>query len=198
MTTGTFTFRINEKLKKDATQLFESLGLSLSSAINIFLKQSVLKKKFPCSIDLEIMKDYENTYPKDFFSLFGSGKYYLDTNIIIYAIKGTYPNMVEDFKKISRESIVIPEIVLAEIEYGARKSNNYNKTIKKYNEFTQYFDTAFFNKGTSNTYGIIRSELEKKDTPIGPNDLIITSIVLANDGILITHNTKEFERVKEK
>ena len=46
MTTGAFTFRINEKLKKDATQLFESLGLSLSSAINIFLKQSVLKKNF--------------------------------------------------------------------------------------------------------------------------------------------------------
>ena len=89
-------------------------------------------------------------------------KYYLDTNTIIYAIKGTYPNMVEHFKKISRESIVIPEIVLAEIEYGAKKSYNYNKTIKKYNEFTQYFDTACFNKGTSNTYGIIRSELEKR------------------------------------
>ncbi len=74
MTTSTFTFRIDENLKQEATQIFESLGMSLSSAINIFLRQSVLKKKFPCSIDLEIMKNYENTYPKGFFSLFGSGK----------------------------------------------------------------------------------------------------------------------------
>ena len=64
----------DEKLKEEATNLYDSLGLSLSSAINIFLRQSVLKKKFPCSIDLEIMKDYEKTYPKGFFKLFGSGK----------------------------------------------------------------------------------------------------------------------------
>ena len=74
MTTDTFTFRIDKKLKNDATKLYESLGLSLSSAINIFLRQSVYKKKFPCSIDLEVMKDYETTYPKGFFDLFGSGK----------------------------------------------------------------------------------------------------------------------------
>lgn len=74
MTNGTFTFRVDEKLKEEAIQLFESLGMSLSSAINIFLKQSVLKKKFPCSIDLDIIKGYENTYPQGFFDLFGSGK----------------------------------------------------------------------------------------------------------------------------
>ena len=74
MTTETFTFRIDEKLKQEASQMFDSLGMSLSSAINIFLRQSVLKKKFPCSIDLEIINNYENSYPKAFFDLFGSGK----------------------------------------------------------------------------------------------------------------------------
>ena len=69
MTNGTFTFRVDEKLKEEAIQLFEPLGMSLSSAINI-----VLKKKFPCSIDLDIIKGYENTYPQGFFDLFGSGK----------------------------------------------------------------------------------------------------------------------------
>lgn len=124
-------------------------------------------------------------------------KYYLDTNTIIYAIKGTYPSLVEHFKNVPKESIVIPEIVLAEIEYGARKSNNYNKTIKKYNEFTDYFDIAYFDKNAAISYGIIRSELEKIGKQIGPNDLIIASIAQASEGILVTHNTKEFERIKE-
>ena len=74
MESATFTFRTEKKLKEEATTLYENLGISLASAINMFLKQSVLKKKFPCSIDLEIAKNYENTYPKSFFKLFGSGK----------------------------------------------------------------------------------------------------------------------------
>lgn len=122
-------------------------------------------------------------------------KYYLDTNIIIYAIKGSYPSLIDHFKNVPKESIVIPEIVLAEIEYGARKSSSYDKTIEKYNEFTKYFNIANFDKNAGVSYGIIRSELEKSGHQIGPNDLIIASIVLANDGILVTHNTKEFERV---
>ena len=74
MESTTFTFRTEKLLKKEAEALYENLGISLSSAINMFLKQSVLKKRFPCSIDFEIAKDYENTYPKNFFNLFGSGK----------------------------------------------------------------------------------------------------------------------------
>lgn len=74
MESTTFTFRLEKRLKEEAAALYENLGIGLSSAINMFLKQSVLKKKFPCSIDLEIANSYENTYPKNFFKLFGSGK----------------------------------------------------------------------------------------------------------------------------
>ena len=125
-------------------------------------------------------------------------QYYLDTNIIIYAIKGSYPNLMEHFKNVPKESIVIPEIVFAEIEYGARKSGNYEKTIEKYNKFTNYFNVAHFDYKAAVSYGIIRSKLEKNGKLIGPNDLIIASIVLASEGVLVTHNTKEFERVENQ
>jgi tRNA(fMet)-specific endonuclease VapC len=38
--------------------------------------------------------------------------------------------------------------------------------------------------------------LESKGSIIGPNDIIIASTVLANNGILVTHNVKEFKRIK--
>jgi tRNA(fMet)-specific endonuclease VapC len=38
--------------------------------------------------------------------------------------------------------------------------------------------------------------LESIGNIIGGNDLLIASTVLANDGILVTHNTKEFNRVE--
>ena len=39
--------KIDPTLKKESQELFESLGLSLSSAINIFLRQSVREQAIP-------------------------------------------------------------------------------------------------------------------------------------------------------
>jgi len=39
--------------------------------------------------------------------------------------------------------------------------------------------------------------MEKSGTPIGPNDLLIAAIAMANDVTLVTHNVKEFSRIKE-
>lgn len=44
------TFRLDEQLKKDADELFADLGLSLNSAITIFLKQSVREQRIPFEI----------------------------------------------------------------------------------------------------------------------------------------------------
>lgn len=122
-------------------------------------------------------------------------KYYLDTNIIIYALKGQYPALPEHFKEIPSQSIVIPSIVLAEIEYGARKSNNYEITMSRYKQFMDVFIKVPFSEKAAIFYGRIRSDLERRGELIGPNDLMIASIVLAEDGILVTNNVKEFERV---
>lgn len=47
--------RIEEKTKKQAVELLEGLGLNLSDAINIFLKQVILRKGIP----------FDVTYPED-------------------------------------------------------------------------------------------------------------------------------------
>lgn len=123
-------------------------------------------------------------------------KYYLDTNIIIYFINGKYSSIIDKIKKISSQSIVIPSIVLAEIEYGAKKSVDYNKTITKYRQFINVFSIEQFDMHAAQEYGIIRSSLEKAGNLIGPNDMLIASIVKANDGILVTNNVREFERIE--
>lgn len=74
MNSTTITFRTDKELKKQATKLFESLGMNLSVAINMFMKQAVAKQKYPCSLELDFTSDLKDTYPKGFFKLFGSGK----------------------------------------------------------------------------------------------------------------------------
>lgn len=43
-------FRIDDQVKRDADELFDKLGLSLSAAITIFLKQSISRRGFPFPI----------------------------------------------------------------------------------------------------------------------------------------------------
>ncbi|MBQ2662590.1 MAG: type II toxin-antitoxin system RelB/DinJ family antitoxin [Clostridia bacterium] len=44
--------RIDENLKQQASELFNSLGLDMSSAINVFLRQAVLRGGLPFSVEL--------------------------------------------------------------------------------------------------------------------------------------------------
>ena len=44
--------RIDENLKRQASELFSQLGLDMSGAMNIFLKQCVLRGGLPFSVEL--------------------------------------------------------------------------------------------------------------------------------------------------
>ena len=58
------------------------------------------------------------------------------------------------------------------------------------------FVTLPFDDQSAVIYGQIRAQLAAPGTPIDPNDLLITSIALANNLIIATHNTREFSRVE--
>ena len=123
-------------------------------------------------------------------------KYFLDTNICIYFLKGMYPKLKEKLLNHSPEMIVIPSITKAELLYGAEKSQRKEENLEKISEFLLPYRIQGFNDAETTAYAVIRKELEEKGTLIGPNDMIIASIVLANNGVLITKNTKEFNRIK--
>ena len=52
-----------------------------------------------------------------------------------------------------------------------------------------------FDDQAASIYGQIRADLAGKGLSIGPNDLMIAAIALAKGVTLVTHNTREFNRV---
>ena len=50
----TLNVRIDENLKKQASELFADLGLDMSTAVNIFLRQAVMKDGLPFEVVREI------------------------------------------------------------------------------------------------------------------------------------------------
>ena len=43
----TYNIRIDSRIRKEADALFKSMGMSLSTAVNLFLTQSVIQRRLP-------------------------------------------------------------------------------------------------------------------------------------------------------
>jgi tRNA(fMet)-specific endonuclease VapC len=122
--------------------------------------------------------------------------YFLDTNTCIYFLKGSYPSVLENIQNRNPNTIKIPSIVKAELLYGAEKSRHKAKNLTAINRFLEPFEIISFDEDCAIVYSKIRATLELKGTVIGPNDYIIAAITVAKNGILVTNNTREFQRIK--
>lgn len=122
--------------------------------------------------------------------------YVLDTNTLIYFFKGL-GNVAENLLDKSPGDIGVPAIVLYELEVGINKSQSPRKRIKQLNDLISTAVLLPFGKAEAKTAAKIRAQLEKNGTPIGPYDILIAGTALANKATLVTHNLKEFKRVKE-
>jgi tRNA(fMet)-specific endonuclease VapC len=121
--------------------------------------------------------------------------YFLDANICIYALKGTFPAIKQEIRSRRPSQIRIPSIVSAELRLGAQKSERSKKTRETLESFLAPFRIVPFDQQAALEYAEIRAALEQDGRPIGPNDLIIAATVNARNGILVTHNLGEFDRV---
>lgn len=123
--------------------------------------------------------------------------YLLDTNICIYAIKGSYPDLTHKLLTIPPSEICISSITVGELEYGAAKSRWGDRTRQILRSFLANFDILPFTEQDAILFGRLRAALAMAGTPIGAYDIMIAAQGVCRDMILVTHNTKEFIRVPE-
>jgi tRNA(fMet)-specific endonuclease VapC len=123
--------------------------------------------------------------------------YLLDTNVCIKYLNGKSEKIRKNIEIIGSDDIVLCSIVRAELIYGAMKSKNPQKNLEIQQKFINRFISFAFDDDSAKIYGEIRSQLEQLGTPIGPNDLMIAAIAIQNDVVLVSHNTKEFGRIKK-
>ena len=120
----------------------------------------------------------------------------LDTNICIYIIKNRPKSVKEKFREYEIGELCISTITVSELMYGAFKSEQTAKNLKAIESFLMPFDIVDYDFTASVEYGKIRANLEKKGQIIGNMDMQIAGHAFALDVVLVTNNTKEFERVE--
>jgi tRNA(fMet)-specific endonuclease VapC len=119
----------------------------------------------------------------------------LDTNTLIYFFKGM-GDVEEKLFSHSPKDIFIPSIILYELQVGIAKSNNPEKRKKQLFTLIEQVNIIEFGEKEAKVSALIRADLEKKGTPIGPIDILIAGSAKAHNLTLITHNTKEFMQVE--
>ncbi len=123
-------------------------------------------------------------------------KYLLDTNACISYLNYPDSKVSEKIRAVPSHMIVVCSIVKSELFFGSRKSKNPTINLAKQLSFLNNFNSVPFDDLAADHYATIRAALTAKGMIIGPYDLQIAAIALANDLTLITHNTSEFSRVE--
>jgi len=122
--------------------------------------------------------------------------YLLDTNICIYIINKRPPEVFERFRQIELMQLYIPTIVISELYFGLEKNQSHKRNGTFLENFIAPLSVIGFSIEAAQHAATIRYQLRKQGTPIGAYDIQIAAIALAEDMVLLTNNTKEFERIE--
>jgi len=122
-------------------------------------------------------------------------KFMLDTNICIFTIKNK-PQIVREAFNLHDGQLCISAVTLMELIYGAEKSAAPEKNLAVIEGLAARLEVWPFDNEAAAHTGMIRSELAKAGTPIGPYDQMIAGHARSRGLIVVTNNLREFERVK--
>ena len=120
-------------------------------------------------------------------------RYALDTNACIALLNDTSPVLSARVRAHPPAEIGLPAPVVFELYYGAYKSTQAKRSLELLAEMA--FETVPFDAADARVAGSIRNQLEAVGRPIGPYDILIAGQALARRLILVTANTREFQRV---
>jgi tRNA(fMet)-specific endonuclease VapC len=120
--------------------------------------------------------------------------YLLDTNMCIYIINEKPAQVLQRLIQTGRESLAISTVTVAELAFGIAKSTRADSQVKLEN-FLSKFPILDWDQEAAWVYGNVRKALEAKGQLIGERDLLLACQALALGAIMVTNNTREFERI---
>jgi len=122
--------------------------------------------------------------------------YFLDTNICAYFMSRRYPSVTAKFREHNPGDLVISSIVAAELAYGVEKSARVESNRHTLELFLSKLTVLAWDDAAIWQFGVHKAKLKKAGAKIGELDLLIGCHALAMDAVLVTNNTREFERIE--
>lgn len=114
-----------------------------------------------------------------------SGKYLLDTNIVI-ALWGGDNDVVRQFNQ--NMLVYVPSYVFGELYYGAKKSARSDLNLARIDEFASSVEMIDVDFRDARLYGEIKDQLRKNGRPIPENDIWIAALAMRHELTLVTRD----------
>ena len=123
--------------------------------------------------------------------------YMLDTNICIYVLKNHSNKLRHKFKAV--KDLCISSVTYGELCFGIENGDDSLRKARweQLDVFTQQLYIAPWDEDAARHYGVIRAQLKKQGSPIGNNDLLISTQARSMNAVLVTNNVREFKRVPD-
>ena len=123
-------------------------------------------------------------------------RYLLDINTVSYFIRRSSSALEKRMTlALKQNSAAISTLTRAELRYGQALMDAQDKRRNVIDLLLQQLPHLPWTLEAADQYGQIKSQLKRTGEPIGEIDTQIAAHALAEDLILVTHNTQHFERV---
>lgn len=117
--------------------------------------------------------------------------YLLDTDILIYALKGN-EIVLEHFQEKAPIPKALSVITFGELHYGAMKSKRQVENLAKVRRVGELFPVIDVTPAIMETFASLKAELETKGRRVDDFDLIIAATALVMGYRLVTNNERHF------
>lgn len=104
----------------------------------------------------------------------------LDTNVCVQFLRGKNLPIRQHLSSSPAHEVCLCSVVLSELYCGALRSAKPLKNRADVDQFAAAFACLLFDQAAADVFASIRHHLETRGTPIGPYDLQIAAIALAN------------------
>jgi len=119
----------------------------------------------------------------------------LDTDICIELLRGNAK--VIDKRQDYREKVAISFMSVAELFYGAEKSDNAGKNFRLIEEFLLTIEIIHSDLEILRKFGGLKAILGSAGNILADADIFIAATTLAKCNMLITGNVNHFKRIEE-
>ena len=122
---------------------------------------------------------------------------FLDTNIISYYFNANATIRDKILGTIERDGYICTTIInVYEISKGLKWKNSKTKETQ-FKAFLEDVSVFTLDEDATNIASSIYSDLRKNGKTIDDADILIASIVIKNNGILVSNNTKHYEGITQ-
>ena len=121
----------------------------------------------------------------------------LDTNTLSFAMAGD-SSVCERLLSKARTDVLLPQPVIAEVEYGLarlRKSKKRDRLLRRFRAILEEMPRAPWTDAASGAFGVVKAELERRGVRIEDFDVAIAAHAVALDATLVSDNVDHMRRI---